>query len=186
MPPDPIETTPAHPTMDAPLLAESATPPEVEPPPLPAVREPFWGYADLILMLGFVCAGLVGIVLLGAVCVAISPKLKSDPMPMVLPLQLVFYAVLYAGFMAVFRLRYQAPVLASLGWRRAAFNPLFAALAGVALALGLAFFASLLHTPQVPSPIDKLVNSPLSLALFVLTAVIIAPFFEELLFRGFV
>lgn len=186
MPPDPIESTPTEPVMQTPLMAELATPPALESPPLPVPREPFWGYLDLLLMLGFVCAGLIGIVLLGAVLVAISPKLKDDPMPMVLPLQLVFYAVVYAGFVAVFKLRYRAPVLISLGWRRAGLNPLFAAVGGVALALGLAFLATLLHTPQVPSPIEKLVSSPSSLALFVITAVIFAPFFEELLFRGFI
>ncbi len=185
MPPDPIETTPAEPLTDAPFAPEP-TPVSEEAPPLPAAREPFWGYLDLLLMLGFVCAGLVGIVLLGAVFVAISHKLRDDPMPLVLPLQLVFYAVMYAGFVAVFKLRYRAPVLLSLGWRRAWFNPLFAALGGIALALALAFLASLLHTPQVPSPIDKLVNSRWSFGLFVLTAVIVAPFFEELLFRGFI
>jgi membrane protease YdiL (CAAX protease family) len=196
MPPDPIETTPAEPVMDAPFTAEPvleapfaaepAAPLAVEPPPLPVRREPFWGYLDLVLMLGFVCAGLVGIVLLGAVLVAIVPKLKDDPMPLVLPLQFVFYLVVYAGFVAVFKLRYRAPVLVSLGWRSSRLNPLFAAIGGIALALGLAFLAALLHTPQVPSPIDKLVNSPASLALFVITAVVVAPFFEELLFRGFV
>ncbi|HEX3682654.1 MAG TPA: type II CAAX endopeptidase family protein [Bryobacteraceae bacterium] len=186
MPPDPIETTPAEPVMEAPFVAEPAPPLPAEPPPLPAPREPFWGYLDLVLMLGFVCAGLVGIVLLGAGLVAIVPKLKDDPMPLVLPLQFVFYLVVYAGFVAVFKLRYRAPVLVSLGWRRASLNPLFAAVGGVVLALGLALLASLLHTPQVPSPIDKLVNSPSSLALFVITAVVVAPFFEELLFRGFV
>jgi len=185
MPPDPIETTPTEPVMETPSIAELATPP-LESPPLPVPREPFWGYLDLLLILGFVCAGLVGIVLLGALLVVISPKLKDDPMPMVLPLQLVFYAVVYVGFVAVFKLRYRAPVLISLGWRRAGLNPLFAAVGGVALALGLAFLATLLHTPQVASPIEKLVNSRSTLALFVITAVIVAPFFEELLFRGFI
>lgn len=173
MPPDPLETPPTDAALEA-------------PPPPPAIQqEPFWGYLDLVLMIGFVCAGLAGVVLLGAGWMLISPMLKDDPMPMVLPLQLVFYAVLYAGFVSIFQLRYRAPVLASLGWRRTAFHPLFAALGGVALALGLAFFAFLLHTPQVPTPIDKLITSRLSLILFVITAVIVAPFFEELLFRGF-
>jgi CAAX protease family protein len=181
--PDPIETTPA----DAPL---ESVPPAITAAPAvtsPAIRrEPFWGYLDLLLMFGFVCAGLAGVVLVGAVAMVVWPRLKDDPMPMVLPLQLVFYAILYAGFVVILQLRYRAPVLVSLGWRRTAFHPLFAALGGVALALGLAVLASLLHTPQVPSPIDKLVTSRSSLILFVATAVIAAPFFEELLFRGFV
>jgi uncharacterized protein len=184
MPPDPTEITPSEPML-VPFAAEPATPAVLEAPALPP-REPFWGYLDLLLVLGFVCAGLAGIVLLGAVIVAMSPKLRDDPMPIVLPLQLVFYAVVYAGFVAVFKLRYRVPTLISLGWRRTGLNPLLAALGGVVLALGLALLASLLHTPQVPSPIDKLVNSRASLVLFVLTAVIVAPFFEELLFRGFI
>lgn len=185
--PDPAESTSSEPMTEEPYAAVPAAPVVLEPPArLPARREPFWNYFDLLLMLGFVCAGLLGIVVIGAVFTSISPALRSDPMPLVLPLQLVFYAVIYAGFAVIFRLRYGMPVLPSLAWRRTSFHPLFAALAGLILALGLAFGASLLHTPQVPSPIEKLVNSPFSLLLFAVTAVVIAPFFEELLFRGFV
>jgi hypothetical protein len=56
---------------------------------------------------------------------------------------------------------------------------------GVVLALGISGLASLLHTPKVPSPVDQLVNTPLSFAVVAILAVIAAPFFEELFFRGF-
>jgi|SRR5579875_1034584 len=171
--PDPRETTPADPVTDAPVL-----------PPPPIRREPFWSYSDLLLIIGFVFVGIICIA--GLHIALVRPALRNQPVPLDLWLQFVFYAIVYLGLVTVFHLRYRAPVLSSLGWRRAPWHPLFAVVGGVALALGLAFFASLLHTPQIETPIDKFVSSKSSLALVIVTAVIVAPFFEELLFRGFI
>lgn len=193
MPPDPIETTPPL-SADAPLAPPVPDPPSSPAHPLtpaPPVPDPralpakaFWAYSDLALIIGFVFAGLICI---AGLHIALLPaSQRNQPAPLDLWLQFVFYAIIYLGFVTVFQLRYRQPVLLSLGWRRAAFPPFLAALGGVALALALAFFASLLHTPQIETPIDKFVNSRSSLTLFIVTAVIVAPFFEELLFRGFI
>jgi membrane protease YdiL (CAAX protease family) len=184
MPPDPIDTTPAEPGMEAPFIEGSAPPLTLESPALPITREPFWGYLDLLLIIGFIFAGMICTAVLHIVLV--SPNLRSQPVPLDLWLQFAFYGIVYLGFLTVYKLRYRVPVMISLGWRHAGWNPLFAALGGIALAVGLAVLAPLLHTPKVETPMDKLVSSSSSFALFAITAVIIAPFFEELLFRGFV
>lgn len=153
--------------------------------PLLPEREPFWGYTDLGLMMGllFACFVIIGVVIYAAV--HLHPSLSDDPTPMAVPIQFVLYGMIYLCFQLVLGLRYHRPVLASLGWRRSTFNLLAAGLGGAALALGISGLASLLHTPKVPSPVDKLVDTPLSFAMVALLAVVAAPFFEELFFRGF-
>ncbi len=177
--PDPIETTPAESALAEPTLV-----PVVEQPPLRAPREPFWGYSDLLLLIGCACLGIVSISLLAFIAALFSPALRKDPTPLALPLQIVFYFEIYLGFLAVFRLRYHQPPLRSLGWRKSNFNPLLAAVIGALLAIGLSALGQLLHTPE-NNLIDKIVDSWFSFAIFALTAVLIAPLFEELFFRGF-
>jgi uncharacterized protein len=173
--PDPIEGPP----VDA-----VATEPVVPEVPVEERREPFWSYADFLLLLGFIAAGFLAMGLIAFVAEASVPTLRKDPMPLALPLQIVFYVVIYLGFVAVFRLRYNEPTLKSLGWRPSQFNPILACICGALLAIALSALSQLLRTPD-NNLMDKLVNSWLTFVLFAVTAVLIAPFFEELLFRGF-
>jgi hypothetical protein len=178
MPPDPAEITPLEP---APLE------PKMEPaPPLHGKQRPFWGYTDLALLAGLLAASIAIIIIAVGVIAIFDPKLRTDPTPALLPTQFVLYGFLYLCFYVVIRLRYDRPVLQSLGWRRSDLNLTAVAIGGVALAFGVAGLAALLHTPKVPSPMDKLAASPVSMAIFGVMAVTIAPLFEELLFRGFI
>lgn len=177
--PDPIETTPAEPP-----VAESTLVPVVEATPLPPAREPFWGYSDLLLLVGFISLGIVSITVLALIATLFSPALRRDPTPLALPLQAVFYFEIYLAFAAIFRFRYNKPVFVSLGWRKTNFNPFLAAVSGVALAVMLTALGRFLHTPE-NNLIDKLVNSWFSFALLAVTAALLAPLFEELVFRGF-
>jgi uncharacterized protein len=170
--PDPAESAPVEPVV-----------PEPEPVP-PKPREPFWSYSDLLLLLGFVAAGFVAMGIIAFVAETLTPTLKKDPMPLALPLQIVFYVIIYVGFIAVFRLRYNKPALESLGWRASNFNPILAGICGALLAVALSALGQLLRTPE-NNLMDKLVNSWVSFTLFAVTAVLVAPVFEELLFRGF-
>ena len=102
-----------------------------------------------------------------------------------MPTQFVLYGLIYLCFWMVLGLRYHRPVLASLGWRHSRFPLLLAGISGVLLAFGISLIASSLHTPKVDLPVDKLVDTPLSFVLVGLLAVVAAPLFEELVFRGF-
>lgn len=160
--------------------------PQIEPPLPPVVREPFWGYTDLLIFVGLLVASVAMIVVAVGFLVAIRPKLQTDQTPLLLPTQFALYGFIYLCFYAVFRSRYGRPVLPSLGWRHSKFNLWVAGIGGVVLAFAVSGIASLLHTPKVDSPIDKLAANPVSLAIFGVMAVTIAPLFEELLFRGFI
>jgi len=52
--------------------------------------------------------------------------------------------------------------------------------------MAISALAAVIHTPKVKSPIDEITKTPLSLAVFAVMAVTIAPLFEELFFRGFI
>jgi membrane protease YdiL (CAAX protease family) len=151
----------------------------------PAPREPFWGYTDLLLVMGIIFASIGLIASVGGVLIFLYPAVRDDPTPLLLPVQVAFYGFIYVALLLTFRTRYGKPVFASLGWRRTRFNLGIAALGGAVLAFGISGLAALLRTPQVPSPLDRFLKSPLDLALVGLLAVTLAPVFEELFFRGF-
>jgi membrane protease YdiL (CAAX protease family) len=73
-------------------------------------------------------------------------------------------------------------MLPSLGWRLTSPAVLgYAALGGIALPFIISAIGNLLRTPKVSTPMDQIPNSiPLTIM-----AVTLAPFFEELFFRGF-
>lgn len=157
----------------------------VEEPAAPS-REPFWGYSDLALVLGLLVASIALIVLVCGVLVFAAPALRDDPTPLLLPTQFALYLFIYLCFFLVFKFRYGKPVFASLGWRWTAIHPLLLVVAGAALAMAISALAAVIHTPKVKSPIDEITKTPLSLAVFAVMAVTIAPLFEELFFRGFI
>lgn len=169
--PDPIEITPSDLVIDV-------------SPPAPPAREPFWTYTDLALVVGLTFTFLV---VLGLVALAAyRGVVPLDSPVLVLLSNVAMYLVLYIAFRIVLGLRYRKPVFYSLGWRRVPFNPLLVAVGGVLLAFGISALASMLHTPKVNSEIEKLLESRVSLVLFGTMAITLAPFFEELFFRGFI
>jgi len=158
----------------------------LEEPAAPPAREPFWDYVDLALVLGLLFASIAAVVLVCGVLAFAVPALKDDPTPLLLPMQLVLYLFVYICFFVVFKFRHDKPVFASLGWRGITVNPIVLVVSGAALAIGISVLAKIIHTPQVKSPIDEITKTPLSLAVFSVMAVTIAPLFEELFFRGFI
>jgi membrane protease YdiL (CAAX protease family) len=164
------------------IPAEPAAETAVFPPP---PREPFWGYTDLLLMIGFTAAAFMVVAIITAGLMALVPGAKKDLALWGLLLQMVFYGLVYLGFRFTLGVRHGRPVLESLGWRRTGFKPVIAVVGGISLAFLVAVIAGLLHTPQVPTPIDLFSSSWMTIALFAVFAALIAPFTEELFFRGF-
>lgn len=160
---------------------------EIAPPELPQ-REPFWGWGDFFLVLGLLVSMIGFLFLLAAASMSIFPSLKTDQSPLLLPLQLGFYAAIYLTFVLAFHFRYNKPVLTSLGWRRTVSDKtlVLIGVGGLILSPVVSGIASLAHTPEVHlEALDQLQKQPVILALFGVMAVTIAPLFEEMLFRGF-
>lgn len=163
--------------------------PAFEPEPVlsndPAAHKPFWTYIDFLLVIGLLFAAVVLILVVAGSAQLLIPKIAADTTLLLLPLQVLFYVCLYLIFQALFTLRYRRPALTSLGWVRSNFRLSWAVAGGIALAFAVAALAALLKTPKVQSPIEILMNSPVLLTCFGVMAVTLAPFFEELFFRGF-
>lgn len=144
----------------------------------------FWSYLDLVWLIGFVVAGLVMMTGIAAGVIYFRPELQQSG-AFLMTAQFIIYAVVYAGFVFVFRIRHHRPVMESLGWRPSNMGVWTALGAGVLLAIAVQAFTILLKTPE-KSPVEQFVNTPLSLTLVSITAVGLAPFFEETFFRGFI
>lgn len=168
---DPLESLPVEP------------PPDIQP--LRPQREPFWDYIDLALVLGLIVFGLAIITAITALIMTDEKPVSVDLTVLVLPTTVATYAVVYLALKLVLGSRYGRPVFRSLGWRRSSFSLGIAAGGGALLGFSLSLLGSALHTPKVKSPFENLGATPLSFVLLALMAVILAPIFEELFFRGF-
>jgi membrane protease YdiL (CAAX protease family) len=151
-----------------------------------APREPFWGYLDLALVIGLLIASVIVIGLAAGALMFLDPKLRADPTPLMIPMNLVVFGALYLCLRGALQLRYGRPVFRSLGWRWTGPNPLLLILGGIVLAFVISLGAAALHTPKISTPFDQLTSSRLNFALFAVTAIVFAPIFEELFFRGFI
>lgn len=170
-------------------LAEPQQPIESKPQP---PREK-WRIRDLLIFILFIPVALVAanlIVFIGYALLApvvhwsasIS-KLQTNPI-FLLVLQLVFYVFLLAYIYFFITLYYKASFLSALKWKKlSAHNTLRYLLGGAALSLVVMIVPPLL--PEKKSfPLEKMFNSPASAYAIAAFAVLIAPFMEELLFRG--
>ncbi len=149
---------------------------------------PFWGWLDLLIVLGLLVALMLLILVAAAAATMVNPALKTNPVPLFVPFQLGAYVAVYVAFLLLFRFRFDQPVFASLGWRRTVTDKtlLLIGLGGLTLSPLLGGLAWLLHTPEVHiDMLDQLDGHTVVLALFGLMAVTITPVFEELFFRGF-
>ena len=145
-------------------------PPFVEPPSLTPItpeaeRDPFWGYADLFLMIGLVAASFAVILTAVGVWLHFDPALRDNVVAISLPVQFVVYIFVYLCFLVVFKFKYGRGVLESLKWRKTPHSLLAAGVGGVMLALALSALAQFIHTPKVETPFEQLMNSPFSMVL---------------------
>ncbi len=178
------EETPPQPEV-APPIGESPTDVRPYAASTPPARDAFWGYTDLALVLGLVVAALVVIVLGAAGATFIWPGLRTNQAPLILPTQLALYFALLLILKLDITARYGRPMLRSLAWRSVGSRTLvYAALAGLALPFVISAIGVLLRTPKVTTQMDELMKT-LPLIPLGIVAVVLAPFFEELFFRGF-
>ena len=170
-------------------LAEPLPPVEPAPKPLPEQ----WRLRDLIIFILFIPVALVAanlIVFVGYAVLAphlhwTTPILKLQANAVfLLALQLIFYLFLLAYIYFLVTLYYKASFLSTLKWKSlSAHNTLRYLLGGAALSLIVMIVPPLL--PQRKSfPLEKMFDSPTSAYAIAAFAVLIAPFMEELLFRG--
>jgi hypothetical protein len=163
--------------------------PTPRPWPLYPEAEPVFGIPTVIVTF---IAIVLAVLFCGALTMAIAhnmaafsrvpmAQLSSDPR-VILPAQLAAYMLVFGTLWRLFQHHYRIGFFPALSWRwprRAA--PFL--VGGVVLALAAQFSAHYLPAPP-ELPIDKMMRTSLDAWLMTAFGVFIAPFAEEVLFRG--
>ena len=158
------------------------------PPPPPEEkpeRWPFWSYTDLLYFIGFALPSLLGGALLVKVIAALLHLNVQHKIFELLPAQFTGYGILFFLLWALFKLEYDRPLWSSLGWVKSSRNLAVTAGWGFLLAIGVALLSAAMHTPDVESPMKELLSDRTSIILVGVFGVTLGPFFEEMIFRGF-
>jgi membrane protease YdiL (CAAX protease family) len=187
MPDTPEENIPVEVTAvpDA-LSAAAPTLPDTSPPP--------WGWQDLGLFLVFAFLALLlsNFVALAGYAV-LQPLLGwRTPMPalpentlFLLTLQLLFYGLVFAFIYFVVVLRYRRPFWTAIRWHKpTGAQTLKLFLGGILLAVAVGLAPTLLPDRE-SFPLERMFNSEQAAYGVAAFAILIAPFMEELIFRGF-
>src|SRR5579872_2722046 len=152
---------------------------------MPERRGPIWGYRDLALFLSAVLPSLALAALLSRASRMVAPGWFFSDAVRTLVFQSFMYVFLVGALYLVIAWRYGEPFLPSLGWNFPIPKAFLVLAAGPALAIALSALGVFLRAPQDSSQIEVLIKSRASLAAIILFGVVLAPIFEEMLFRGF-
>jgi uncharacterized protein len=179
--PHPFESLGLPPGAHTPV--EIPTAPPAPPPATP--REPFWGYSDVALLIGFLIASALLSLGLISLTFSLLPVRYQSRVAEALIAQSLIYVLAYSALAMLFRVHYDRPFWRSLGW-----NPLqlpwpFIVVTGAATALTVAYIGALIRTPTAPNRITEMLESPGSLVWVAIFGLTLGPVAEELGFRGF-
>jgi uncharacterized protein len=178
--PDPSIQNPGQPDESAGTAAADTPAPGAWPP----APEVFWSYSDVFLFVGLalpaMLAGL-GVVRGTNTLFHLHPVAAAEAIAE----QFAFYSFLFLVLLMIFRLQYQRPFWASLGWKPIARNPAHIALAGWGTAIAVNVTGYLMHTPNANNPLTDLMESRTGLVLVTIFGTTLGPLAEELIFRGF-
>jgi len=152
---------------------------------MPQRGTPAWGYHDLVLFLSAVLPSLALSAALLRVTLIVVPKLLSSDAARTLVFQSFMYVFLVGSLYLVIVWRYGSPFWRALGWTFEIPYGWLLMAAGPVLTILLSVLGVLLRAPSDSSQIEVLIKSRASLAAVMLFGVVLAPIFEEMLFRGF-
>lgn len=187
---EPQEPTPQpapSPNNEAPLFA-SYTRPEI-----PAVREeriPHMGHIGILILL--VLSGFVGINILVAAAlhaklwgISTTAQAQTD-FHYALITQATLYLITFSGCLVAFPLLWRRPFFDGIHWHGAFAVQRFGRLVSAAV---VCFFVAMINGMLLPgptdAPIDQLFKAPGAAWVLFAFGVTLAPFFEEMAFRGF-
>ena len=154
-------------------------------PGMPTSREPVWGYEDLVLFVGAVLPSLAAGALLARLARLLAPNVFAGSAATNLSFQLFMYAFLTGALYLIVSFRHGEPFWSSLGWTLRFKGAVASVAAGPVLAVAASLLGVALRTPAAPNPIQEMIRDRGSLMIVVSFGVLVAPFFEELFFRGF-
>ena len=140
---------------------------------------PFWRWLDALIFLG-------PIGLLFAIPYIIRTTTAPLPKPTLpaLILEFVIFGLWFLVLGVYFKMRYDAPLFRSLGWRWKWPNLSMTLWLGPAMAVILGVGGKLIGAPEL-DPLGSVITGVLSAIITGVFAVLIGPAVEELIFRGF-
>jgi membrane protease YdiL (CAAX protease family) len=152
---------------------------------LPPERHPFWGYTDLFVFIGLAVVSLAaGEIVVRVLLLLFHLNVQNDVVKL-LPAQFLGYLFLFLLVRLMFQAKYGRPFWTSLGWTNARLKTSAIVAYGVLLAIAVGLLSVLLKTPEVPTPMSKLLADRTSVILVAFFGVTLGPLCEELIFRGF-
>ncbi len=144
-------------------------------------EEPFWGFGEVLTM------AATFLITLALVAGGFSGLLKDQARLgywQVIEESLA-YAVLFLALKLLFFWA-EKPLFRSLGWIPVAFGVQEMLLLGILLSAASSVLLLLLHTPEVHTPFEKMLNNDLASRIVITVfGITLGPVVEELLFRGF-
>ncbi len=175
------------PVSNAPLESAAAVAPT---PPSPPPRDPVWTGLDVLLILGVAVGGLflasIGLGVVVGMLAAFQRKAPELDLVVIGMLAQTFGYLLVVAFMHfLVEVRYRAPFWEAVKWRwpRGAGAAAFL-VGGVALAICVQVASAWLPIPK-SLPIQELLKEPSNAWLLAAFGILVAPFVEEMYFRGF-
>ncbi|MGA2909434.1 MAG: CPBP family glutamic-type intramembrane protease [Terracidiphilus sp.] len=200
-PVDPPNAAPSVPDPSFVPYAEPGTPANAEPPLLfqsfaqppvrPPARIPHFGHVSLLIPvfgIAFVCTILVLFfpMRLHFFGWSLSPQIAATNVSLILASEAILYLFVFAISLLVFPLFWHEKLLIGLQWRGAVAIKRFWPLAATALGCaGLAALDEVLLPGPKNAPIDRMFSAPGAAWLMFAFGTTLAPFFEEMFFRGF-
>ncbi len=161
------------------------------PRPWPLAPEPEPAFGLLEVFFAFLTM-LLAVVFCGAAAIALARHIPSlshlrpvdlatDPRVLV-PAQMAAYLLLFGALLRLFRHHYRIGFFPALSWNWPLRWPMFL-VGGLLLALAVQLIAHFLPVPP-ELPIDKMLRTPFDAWLMSAFGTFVAPFAEEVLFRG--
>ncbi len=139
----------------------------------------FWSYHDLAF---FISVTFLSVIASTVVVAILRPRNRVIT---VLLLQIIVYALIAASLFVLLRLRYGRPFWQALGFRYPRYAAWICAFLGPALAIAIGVLGLLLHAREIELPFQDLLQTRSAVILLGILVVVLGPFCEELVFRGF-
>jgi uncharacterized protein len=181
------DTRPSPVTNAEPLLFQSFAQPPVRPP----ARIPNLGHLAMLIPIG-------GVAFVGTIALLLAPmhfhwfgwsmdtQAAASNIQLILASEIILYLITFAISVFTFPLSWHEKFFTGLQWRGAAALHRFWPLAATALACaGLAVLDEVLMPGPSNAPIEKMMSAPGAAWLMFAFGTTVAPFFEEMFFRGF-
>jgi len=159
----------------------------------PLQESSLWSWNDLALFLAFTALAFLASNLFVAIGYAGFRSLAGEHNPpasvpenpfLPLTLQLLFYGMVFAIIYLLVVTYHHRPFWSSLNWRKpTARQAIGYMLGGLAMAIGVQLAPTILPDQQ-NFPLEQMFSSPLAAYAVAAFAVLVAPFMEELIFRG--